>query len=162
VMSAYSNKVIADGAVAQRFWGYVAQTDIDKCWPWQGGKQKGYGRFNVDGRHVMAHRYVWTLTYGPIADGLRICHACDNPPCCNPRHLFLGTMADNNADMLQKGRQRSVRGTNSPNAKLTDDIIRTIRSEVTLGVSRRALARRFLVNHSTVNRIVSRRYWAHI
>jgi HNH endonuclease len=150
------------GAVAHRFWQFVARTDMDSCWPWQGGKEKGYGRFCINGGHVMAHRYAWTLTHGPIPDGLRVLHACDNPPCCNPYHLFLGTMADNNADMLRKGRQRTTHGRENPNAKLTDETIRTIRAEVATGVSRRALAKRFYVNHSTINRIVSRQMWTHV
>lgn len=157
----YRDQVIADGAVAQRFWRFVARTDIDSCWLWQGGTENGYGRFWVKG-HVLAHRYAWIVTYGPIPDGGCVLHACDNPPCCNPHHLFLGTMADNNADMLRKGRQRTPLGEAHPNAKLTEDTVRIIRAEAASGAVHRALARRFSVNHSTIDRIVSRQWWQHV
>lgn len=71
----------------------------------------GYGIFNAgtgraNRRTVYAHRFAWEITNGPIPVGLLACHHCDNPPCCNPAHLFLGTHADNNADMNAKGRAR--------------------------------------------------------
>lgn len=66
--------------------------------------QKGYSRITVNGRQVLAHRLAYEIAYGPIPAGLFVCHRCDNPPCCNPDHLFLGTVVDNNRDMWAKGR----------------------------------------------------------
>ncbi len=87
------------------------QRNVDKtgtCWIWRRStNKKGYGQITIEpGRTMLAHRLAWELARGPIPDGLSVCHHCDNPPCCRPDHLFLGTRADNNRDMEQKGRAR--------------------------------------------------------
>lgn len=75
------------------------------CWEWTGGKQaKGYGYLFKRDEEKLTHRRVWAAIYGPIPDGLYVLHRCDNPPCFRPDHLFLGTKADNNRDMVEKGR----------------------------------------------------------
>jgi hypothetical protein len=77
------------------------------CWEWTGTRnQKGYGQIASGGCKGMAHRIAWTLANGPIPDGLCVLHRCDNPPCINPAHLWLGTVADNNLDKKIKGRGR--------------------------------------------------------
>lgn len=78
----------------------------DACHPWRGRPfPNGYGQWQVAGRNVGAHRFIWIVTNGPIAGGLFVLHSCDNPPCCNVRHLFLGTQKQNDEDKRQKGRE---------------------------------------------------------
>jgi hypothetical protein len=106
-------------AMPERFWSKVDRRDQGGCWEWQGairhGPNKGYGRFveTINGKRFerIAHRIAWQLANGPIPNGLLICHHCDNRRCCRPAHLFLGTYADNTADMVSKCRQWQQRKT---------------------------------------------------
>src|SRR5688572_12699995 len=107
------------------FWAKVQRGKPDECWPWTGGGMpQGYGHFQTgsgtDGTRKTwkAHRYAWTLLVGPIPDGLHLCHHCDNPPCVNPAHMFIGTHRENNADKVAKMRQ--ARGETFSIAKLTE------------------------------------------
>jgi len=134
------------------------------CWEYQGQcDPKGYGRFSMGRAKVLAHRAAWILRHGPIADGLMVCHHCDNPPCVNPAHLFLGTAADNNADRHAKGRTRNgvLHGEAHGRAVLTEADVRTIRS---LGgvVKQRDLADRFGVSQSAIQRAMSGDGWRHL
>jgi hypothetical protein len=93
-----------------RFWSKVATAGPDDCWPWTAATTpKGYGRwtYREGGKncHTTAHRKAWELANGPIPAGFQVLHRCDNPPCCNPAHLWLGTHRDNMADKVAKGRQ---------------------------------------------------------
>jgi hypothetical protein len=91
------------------------------CWEWQGCTTRcGYGRIGKgrDGWEA-THRVAWKLTHGDTGD-LYVLHSCDNPPCCNPDHLFLGTPKDNTQDMMQKGRHRNAKGDAHPSSTLTD------------------------------------------
>lgn len=94
-----------------RIWDRYTVTETG-CWEYSGDRlPTGYGRLMQDGRILLAHRVAWALTHGEIADGLYVCHKCDNPPCMNPAHLFLGDVRENNRDRTLKGREHNTRKT---------------------------------------------------
>jgi hypothetical protein len=96
----------------ESFWARVRCGNPDECWPWQGAKSdQGYGRVSGFGlRNVGAHRIAFGLTHGWDAiSAVFVLHRCDNPPCCNPAHLFAGTAQDNALDMVAKGRDKGTR-----------------------------------------------------
>ena len=90
------------------FWEKVDKRGNDECWPWMGATSgRGYGRFsNKAIPENGSHRIAWMMSFGQIPAGLFVCHRCDNPSCCNPSHLFLGTAKENTQDMVKKGRAR--------------------------------------------------------
>ena len=96
-----------------KFWKKVDKSG--DCWLWMAGKlEKGYGQFWFDGRTHRAHRMAWLLTNGEIPEGMCVLHKCDNPPCVNPSHLWLGTNQDNMDDMNNKGRNWNSNRTHCP------------------------------------------------
>lgn len=118
----------------------------DECWPWVGYRVKaGYGSLMVRGKAIRAHRFAWEVANAsPIPPGMFVCHRCDNPPCVNPKHLFLGTDADNVADRVAKGRSINgpMRRTKCPNGHPYDATdsrgFRTCRACIRDGRRRRA------------------------
>jgi hypothetical protein len=142
------------------FWRNVTPGLPDECWNWQGNISiKGYGDIKST-RRWLAHRLSYHLHFGPIPEGVFVCHRCDNPACVNPSHLFLGTCADNVRDCVDKG--RNSRGELRPASKLTADKVREMRHLYGEGVPTTRLAEQFGVVASTVVRIVFRRAWKHI
>jgi HNH endonuclease len=151
----------------KRFWAYVAIGNADTCWLWQGdtilhiNNKAAYGRLNIAGKLLLAHRLSWEFIYGEIPSGLLVLHTCDNGMCVNPHHLFLGTHLDNSNDKMQKGRQAIVRGMKNPKAKLTDDDVRYIR-EHRSHMKLKELAEMFNVTDVMISYICLRKSWAHI
>ncbi|MDG1950134.1 MAG: HNH endonuclease [bacterium] len=111
---------------------------------------------------LLAHRAAWELESGPIPDGLHCCHHCDNPPCVNVNHLFLGTDADNMADKEAKGRGNQAKGSAHVRAKLTEEDIPGIRSLLAMGASHTYLARIYGVGHTTIGSINTGKAWSHV
>lgn len=79
------------------------------CWVWNGRvNHKGYGKASWNGKEARVHRVIYEHFHGAVPEGMQVCHHCDNPPCCNPEHLFVGTALDNEHDKLRKGRHRNM------------------------------------------------------
>jgi hypothetical protein len=131
------------------------------CWEWRTRNKAGYGVFGHLGERYYAHRMSVEIHRGPIPPGLHVCHHCDNPPCVNPAHLFLGTPADNAADCSRKGRRRNgdIRGVQHRLAKLDEHKVRLIRESDESGVE---LARLYGVAPSLISRVRNRGCWPHV
>lgn len=144
-----------------RFWKHVAPIMDDRgCWEWVDSREPfGYGHFGVTpSKSVRASRFSWEMHNGPIPVGMHVCHRCDNPPCVNPSHLFLGTQGDNIRDAWNKGRIKQPEplpcGERNPNAKLSDSQVEQIRSRYAGGEKQVPLAREFQVSQALGSVIV--------
>jgi hypothetical protein len=148
--------------VTNRFWSKVDRSDPHGCWPWMASvNKKGYGQFmNSDTRRPQrANRVAYELMCGPIPDGMMVCHRCDNPRCCNPAHLFLGTAFENTNDMVLKGRAKGARGAKHHSTKLTAEDVHQIRAAVG---DHKDIAAKFNISRSYVWNIKAGRKWAHL
>jgi hypothetical protein len=138
-------------------------TKSDGCWVWNRCKNKnGYGWFST-GKYtkVKAHRLAWIMARGTIPGGLHVCHTCDNPPCVNPDHLFLGTQLQNIHDCRDKGRVPKGQGRSM--SKLSDENVIKIRQLYTAGgITQRELSSMFGVAQVSISRIVTQKYWKHL
>ena len=148
----------------ERFWSKVDKSGgPDACWPWLGSiNNRGYGRLTNGSRSwVFAHRLAWEMAHGPIPTGLFVCHRCDNRICANGRHLFLGTNAENTADMVSKG--RNAVGAKNGKSKITSEQVLAIREAFTVErASKESLARRFGVSAKLIFDVVNRNTWKHV
>jgi hypothetical protein len=149
--------------------GWSARVDRsggpDACWPYTGScDAAGYGSAKVDGKSVGTHRLAYQEANGPIPSDVFVLHRCDNPPCCNPTHLFAGDQQANMDDMTSKGRGRTVahRGEDNGYTTLTVADVRALRVAVQRGESQRRVAQRFGVSQPTVSRIVRGKTWGHL
>lgn len=168
-MNDYTSKDI------QRFWSKVNKNgsipahvpELGKCWEWKRCLiSVGYGAFTITRNKkqilIYSHRMVWELTNSEIPKGLWVLHKCDNPKCCNPKHLFLGTARDNTLDMIQKGRNghNKIKGELSPNHKLTTEQVLYIRDRYALGnITMKEIADEMNVHYSSISLVINRKRW---
>jgi hypothetical protein len=176
-----------------RFWQKVTSSlDLNACWEWQASRtRRGYGSFNLNGKMVQAHRFALEQALGrPLEPGECACHSCDNPPCCNPLHLWAGTVADNNRDARRKGRtargerhgarmrevaargerngthtkpESVARGDRVGFAKLTEEKVIAIMARWLKGDETQVrLADEFGVHKHTIGNIVRGKTWQHV
>lgn len=167
---------------SERFWSKVRIFLPSECWEWQCGRNsQGYGAFKLWGRQLPAHRVAYALTHTSTPSDLWVCHRCDNPPCCNPLHLFLGTPFDNTSDMMAKGRNvftpcdsskfnigewraknLPFAGSSHPAAKITEETVKDIKSALSNGASGVDCAMRFGCSVHTVSNIKLGKQWSHV
>ena len=150
----------------ERFW-----EKVDKgggCWLWTAYRSKdGYGIFGIGQKIVKAHRVSYELSVGKIPKGMMVCHHCDNPPCVNPKHLFIGDGKANAVDMTRKGRRFKPynKGSKHGNARLNEAKVLEMR-KFKLGagkkMSYRAIGELFNVNCRTAGRAIKKESWTHI
>jgi predicted XRE-type DNA-binding protein len=149
--------------IADRFWEKVDVRASNECWEWRASISGRYGQFRVDGKYLRSHRVAYTLHKGTIPDGMVVCHKCDYPLCCNPDHLFLGTLKDNSQDMVSKGRLREQRGEKNAVHCLTDQQVEKIRKLYELDVmTQRQIAALFGTTRSNIGLIVHGKTWKHV
>lgn len=149
-------------AIELRLWEKL-EKDLpdDVCWPFRGARTaRGYGKLGEDGRTLLAHRVMYAWAHHPIGRNDVVMHTCDNPACCNPAHLTVGSLSDNTQDMIAKGRHFTPwRGENAKHSKLTEDDVRAIRASP-LGYRR--LAKQYGVNRCTIGTIKRGQTWRHV
>lgn len=150
-----------DEKTIARFWSKVDRRGPDECWLWQASTQtSGYGQMNLGrGRVWLAHRFSFLVSRGNIPKGLFVCHTCDVRNCVNPGHLFLGTPADNAADMARKRRGKGCPrpGTSNPACKLSTDSVLSIFFSTK---TQRESAREHGVSQRLVQMIKSGKKWS--
>lgn len=151
----------------ERFWAKVQKGAPDECWEWRASRMPGprpYGRHSWNGQTMYAHRIALSLTDGDWSNERFVCHSCDNPPCCNPFHLWRGSQRDNLQDMSNKGRNSISGNAGRPGetngrSKLTTKQVQEIRSS---SLSDKKLAAIYGVAHGHIFRIRSRLAWSHV
>jgi len=148
-----------------RFWAKVDVCGPDDCWEWQAGILKyGYGEFWLKGGMIGAHRVAYVLGKSKQPGKLSVCHSCDNRKCCNPRHLWLGTIRDNNQDRDTKGRHVSCPGEKHGMHILTGAEVKEIKNALknySQGMCKE-LGQRYGVSIQTVSNIKCSKSWRHI
>lgn len=148
-----------------RFWNSTDKSGgSDACWECCLGKDKdGYAHIVIEGKRTIAHRYSWQLHNGYIPAGMWVLHSCDNPPCVNPKHLFLGTCQDNIDDKMTKGRHKGPRGESNRGSKLSKtQVIRVRLLRRIFGYTYPKLSKMFGIHKNTAQRICTGKLWSHL
>ena len=143
----------------------LSSPDERGCMNWMGcDNGNGYGVISAGEDHkprnMISSRFAWVAEFGPIPDGMLVCHHCDNRKCCNPAHLFLGKHKENNNDSKSKGRNQ--RGIRHWNARLSEEQIMTIRSMKFKHGDKKRVAAQYGINPDTLTRILSGAGWSHL
>jgi hypothetical protein len=155
----------AEGILAYRFWSNVNIKKPDDCWEWQSGMfSNGYGQFRVGKKKFKAHRFSYLLHNNILPKGKIICHRCDNPKCCNPKHLFAGTHKDNADDRDAKGRGaykncKPQPGMKNGSSKLRPNQVLTAIMLMDSGLHTTTIARAFGISNSQARNIKYGRSW---
>lgn len=174
------------------FWTENFKVNEDTgCWEWTGNcdPRRGYGRLSINNRTYYAHRVAYFISYGEDPEQLLVRHKCNNPPCCNPEHLELGTHEDNSRDMILAGRSQKgdrhwmkrhpekfeewrlaakgklnlpKNGESHPCTVLTADLVKEIKIRAGKGEGNRELAKAYGVTHSNISAIVLGKSWKHV
>lgn len=151
------SKICRSDSDADRFESFVTITDTDECIEWTGHrKRRGYGALIIRNRQVLAHRLSFSIYNGPLSADEVVRHTCDNPPCVNPRHLLSGSIADNNADCIERG--RNAKGERAGLAILTNAEVKRIKS-LKGTMTTVAIAEEHGVSNSTIKAIFSGKNW---
>lgn len=156
--------------LADRFWKKVEQREDDDCWPWAAAYGRGgYGQFTISGKHLKrdtpygAHRVAYFLHYNIDPKDLFVCHNCDNPKCCNPKHLFLGTTQENTQDRQRKGRSASGEKSSSGRKNIFSKIdVQKILNRYWAGETSKSIGKDYGVSQQTISGIVSGRSYKYV
>lgn len=147
----------------QRLWSKIEKRGPNECWPWLAARDNdGYGRFWLHGGTGHVTRVVFGIIHRALLPHELACHSCDNPPCCNPAHLFAGTHLVNHQDRDAKGRKAPTHGELNGQSKLTAEIIREIRQRVAGGEKPYRICKEYGVVDSAIRNIAKGRRWKHI
>jgi hypothetical protein len=154
-------------SLKQRFLEKIREDSETGCWEWQGSKNNhGYGVMGVGRSNRAAHRVGYELYRRPLEKGELALHRCDNPGCVNPRHIFTGDQKANVRDMNAKGRgnytKEKVRGSRSPNSKLTEADVAELKRRLLLGEPKTKLARDFNISRAVIWNIQTGKAWTHV
>lgn len=145
------------------FWALMKTDPVSGCTIWTKARNEhNYGTLRVVKSTTLAHRYAWTLANGPIPEGACVLHRCDNPPCCNPDHLFLGTQLENIVDRESKNRGGDHRGVLHGKARLTEAQVLEIRALKASGIRTFHIADRFGIDRTHCHAIIKRKIWRHL
>jgi hypothetical protein len=149
--------------INMRFWSKVNRRDSKECWNWKATLNKyDYGQIKYSGKLILSHRLVWILIHGEIPENMCVLHHCDNPSCCNPSHLYLGTHQDNMRDRSSRGRTSRHTGESNGRAKLTRNTVMKIRDQIKNGLSYGAVAKMFKISNATIGHIARYETWRNI
>lgn len=139
---------------------YSMPEPMSGCWIWIGGVDwDGYGATGFYNKNIKAHRASYLIFKGDIPAGMSVCHSCDNPYCCNPEHLWIGTTKENQIDSFKKLRRQ---GELSGSSKYTNKTVSEIRERVSNGETRKSVSKSMRIPKSTLDKICSKRTWSHI